>query len=355
MSNHKNFRVLLVFGSILLLALTIFFFLPRAKSKEHSLLLYTSFPSNETTINWVVNMDTGEQWQVGNNNMEAGHWSPSGKYISLYTYLPNVTINAIWVSDSLGNNLRQIFDGKDYPDIKVRDFRWLTDKIILVNVFDNKNKASYVYTLNVETGAFEAFDKGYVLSAASQGEIWLHRGEDSADTINYYIMNLKGEHVLTSIGLLDAEYYFFSPDGESWAYFCERDKTSYISLCLADVSVNGIENERKIISQKREPDAQNAQYMRWSQDGKYIGFHIFNQNIKKTRFHAIDAATGTTIYDWVYPTITYADIWSPHNDQVIDQNGILLDLKTGQVYNFFDQIHETAPSYIVDWRMIEVP
>lgn len=352
---HKKFRVLLLFGSTLLLALVIFFFLPRVKGKEHSLLLYISFPPNKTTINWVVNMDTGEQWQVGNNNMEAGHWSPSGKYISFYTYIPNVTINTIWISDSLGNDLRQIFDSKDYPDIKIRDFRWLTDKIILMNTLDNSNKTGYVYTLNVETGAFNVFDKGYVVSAAPQGKIWLHGSVNSANTIDYYIMNLKGEKTLTSLETIDIEFYFFSPDGKSWAYFCERDETFYLNLCLTNVSVNGIENERKILGEKREPDTQNAQYMRWSQDEKYIGFHIYNQNIKENRFLAIDTATGATIYDWVYPTKTYSDIWSPRNDQVIDQNGILLDLKTGQVNNFFEQINETAPSYVVDWRMIEIP
>jgi len=357
MSVQKK-RILLLIASMPLLMLVTFFFLSRVEDKEQSLLLYESSPSRGVFTNWIVNMDTGEKWQVGSSNMEAWRWSPSGKYILFYAYAQHdreYTVSGIWVSDAIGNDLHQIFDDKDSPDIKVRDFRWLTDKVILMNTFDNRDKTGYVYTLNVATGAFEAFDKGYVVSAALQGEIWLHGSVNSASTIDYYIMNLEGKHALTSVGLLDAEYYFFSPDGESWAYFCEKDKTSYISLCLADVSVKGIENERKIISEKREPNVGNWYYMRWSQDGKYIGFHLFNQNTKENRFHAIDIATGATIYDWLYPTKTYADIWSPRNDQIIDSDGTLLDLKTGQVHNFFEQTHETTPSSVVDWRMIEVP
>jgi hypothetical protein len=331
------------------------------KGTERSLLLYVSFPSKGTTVNWVVDMDTGEKWQVGNNNLEAGRWSPSGKYISFYTYvpestgsaIPNTIITAIWVSDSRGNDLHQIFDTKDYPHIEISHFFWLTDKIILANVFDNSTRTSYVSKLNVETGSLEMFEKGYIVSVAPQGAIWLHRGGEMEPI--YYVMNLEAKRALTSVGLLDAEFYFFSPDGKSWAYFCEREETSSISLCLADVSVNGVKDERKIISEKREPDVANWQYMQWSQDGKYIGFHLFNQRTRENRFHVIDATRGVTVYDWIFPTVTYSDIWSPRNDHVVDQNGILLDLKTGQVNNLFEQIHETAPSYVVDWRLIKVP
>jgi len=356
MSTQKKNRILLFIALMLLLTLAIFFFLSRVKGKEQSLLLYESFPSRGTIANWIVNMDTGEKWQVGNNNMEAWRWSPSGKHILFYAYVQHdreYTVSGIWVSDATGNDLRQIFDSKDYPGVKVYKFYWLTDKIVLVNLYDSNVKTSYVSMLNVETGSLEAFEEGLVESAAPQGKIWLHGGGDKADTIDYYIMNLKGERVLTSIKYLEAGIYFFSPNGKSWAYFCEREgNPSRFALCLADISVNGTTNERKIITEKIHPDTQN---MWWSQDGKYIGFHIYDQSIKEDRFHVIDAATGATVYDWVYPTKTNVHIWSPRNDQFVDSKGILLDLKTGQINHFFEQIHETVPSSIVDWRIIEIP
>lgn len=341
MSNQKrNLAIFLITFVLLIGGGIIYFLLFQPNRTRHSLLLYTSYPSKETTANWIVNMDTGKKWEVG-NNMEAGHWSPLGKHISFYTYIRKVSITTIWVSDPVGKNLRQVFDGGNYPDLKITGYDWLTDEIILVNVVSKTENSGFVYALNVNTLAFQRLNQGNFLRVSPNGNFWLHY------ITQYYLMDL-GKNTTPITLALTSELYAFSPDGNQWAYFCDRKENSS-SLCLADLNINGITNEHKIADVETPVVTLDIW---WSQDGKYIGIQTYNRSTNETRFRAIDVSNGSIVYDWAFPTKTSRNFWSPRGDKIIDFDGVLLDLKTGEISNFFQ--NEPIPSYIVDWRMIEV-
>lgn len=342
MSNKKRiFAICLITFLLLIGGGFIYLFLFQSNSEQHSLLLYTSYPSKETTINWVVDMDTGEKWEVG-NNMEPGHWSPLGKYISFYTYIRKVSITTIWVSDATGKNLRQVFDGRNYPDLEIKGYDWLTDEIIIVNGVSKLENSGFVYLLNINTLSFERHNLGNFIQVSPDGKIWIQW------TGQYELASLDNKMIPLPDYLQD---YYFSPVNNKIAYSC-AGTYKFSSLCVADVSKSGINNDKKI-TENAFLNAYGGAW--WSQDGKLIGVTHSSEETKEAKFKVIDTYNGLIIYDWAFPTTTTLNFWSPRNDKIIDWNGLLLDLKTGQISNFFTNINEPASSQIVDWRLIEVP
>ena len=320
-----------------------YLFFRQPATPPHSLLLYTNYPSPETIANWIVDTDTGEKWEVG-KGLASGGWSPSGNHMFYYTLLPLPT--EIWVSDSDGSNLHQVFDSRNYPDLEVKDFAWLSNKTIIINVFNIKDNHAYVYLLDTSTLTFEIQNPGRFMRVSPNGKFWVQWTSQD----NYHLMDLDKNTTPLTLNLV-SDLYFFSPDGNRWAYFCNR-KESSSSLCLADVSMNGITNEHKIADVETPVVTLDIW---WSQNGKYLGIQTYNRSTNETRFRAIDISNGSIVYDWAFPTKTTRNFWSPRGDKIIDFDGLLLDLKTGQVSNFFADINEPISSYIVDWKMIEVP
>lgn len=275
-----------------------------------SLILYTNYQSPETITNWIVDTNTGEKWEVG-KGLATGGWSPSGKYIFYYTLLPSPT--EIWISDAKGGNLHQVFDSKKYPELKITSFNWLSDEIILVNVVNIVENYGYVYQININAPSFEIIGKGNFLNIAQGKNYWFHYIEQ------YYLMNLTGDMAPIKIDRI-ADLYTFSLDSNQWAYFCNRKEDSS-SLCLADINMRGVTNEN-IIADVETPVVTLDIW--WSQNGKYIGIQTYNRTTNETRFRAINISDGKTIYDWKFPTTTTRNFWSPHNDKVIDFNGLML-------------------------------
>lgn len=340
-SRNKIFTTIIAFA-LLAIGISAYLFLRQPNTPSRSFLLYTNYQSPETITNWIVDTDTGKKWEVG-KGLAAWHWSPSGKYLVFHTLSP--LPRQIWISNPDGSNLHQVLDSKNYPDLEIKDFDWLSDTIIIVNVFNIKDNHAYVYLLDTSALTFEMQNPGRFMRVSPNGKFWVQWTSQD----NYHFMDLDKN--LTPLSLLTSDFYFFSSDGYSWVYFCDRKEGSS-SLCRADISMNGITNEHKFADV--ETNIRTLDIW-WSQDGKQIGIQTYNRNTNETRFRAIDISNGMSIYDWAFPTKTTRNFWSPHNDKIIDWNGLLLDLKTGQVNNFFEQIHETVPSYVVDWRMIEVP
>lgn len=322
------------------IAAYLFFYQPTTPSR--SLLLYTNYQSPETITNWIVDTDTSERWEVG-KGLAAWHWSPSGKYLVFHTLSP--LPRQIWISNNDGSNLHLVLDSKDYPELEIKNFDWLSDEMIIVNVVSKTENSGFVYLLNTNSLVFERYNAGNFIKVSPNGKFWVQWTSQD----NYHFMDLDKN--LTPLPLLTSDFSFFSSDGYSWVYFCDR-KESSSSLCLADVSMKGIANEHKIADVETPVRTLDIW---WSQNGKYIGIQTYNRSTSETRFRAIDISSGTTIYDWAFPTIDTINFWSPRGDKIIDWGGLLLDLKTGQVSNYFAEIGETVPSYVVDWRMIEVP
>ncbi|RMD62877.1 hypothetical protein D6833_06325 [Candidatus Parcubacteria bacterium] len=323
-------------------------------SEKRSLLVYESFPTRDRIVNWVVDMDTGEKWQVGNPQMEAGGWSPSGKYMLFYSFEPRTVIQ---IADAMGKGVRQIFDEQDYPDVEVKGMCWLAGDVLLLRTYDHRQRIEQVRTLDIHTGAFDVLAEGAIMQCPSRygGKIWLHATVEG-DELKYVLMNREGERVPVPVEDSLFHKYFFSPDGKQWAYFCDKGKgkTTY-AICLANVNMDGVSNKRVLIRETLPPDVlPNLRGMWWAPDGKYIGIHIFNTVSEEHQFHVIDVSSGKVVISKLFPTRTRWDLWSPRGEEVMDQDGVWLDLQTGEVRNFFDEVDETARSYIVDWRLIEV-
>jgi hypothetical protein len=337
---NRTFVITVVTIVLLAVGITTYLFLYQPAVQPHSLLLYTSRQSPGTITNWIVDTDTGEKWEVG-KGLAAWHWSPSGRYLVFHTLSP--LPRQIWISNNDGSNLRLVLDSKDYPDLEIKDFDWLTDKEIIVNVVSKAENSGFVYLLNVDTRSFKRLNVGNFMRVSPNGKFWIQWAEQ-----HYELVDLNGR--LLSLDSNLSEYYL-SPNGDWVAYACSGDG-KYSSICTAQISINGITNEIKFA------DLSTTLYafgeIKWSPDGNNLGF-LCSPNKTETRFCAIDGKDGAVIYNLEYPSKTTRFIWSPHGDKVIDWDGLLLDLKTGQVSNFFTEIGETVPSYIVDWRMIEVP
>ena len=335
--------LLLIVTTFLMTGSLIYYFVHQLNDTRHSLLLYTSYPSKERTTNWVFDTNTGKKWEVG-NNMEAGRWSASGKYISFYTYTYKVSITTIWVSDSNGQNLRQVFDGVKYPDLKIKGYAWLSDQKIIVNVV--KDFQSFAYLLDINSPIFEKIPNstGFI-HVSPNGQFWVEFNMQN----KYSLFNLDEKRTpLSQIELWD---HFFSPNGTQIAYGC-AGKYKFSSLCIADISMVGIANERKV-AEDAFLNASGDTW--WSPDGKYIGFMYSPGKSQEEKFRTIDVSNGATVYDWIFPTKTTLNFWSPYGDKIIDEMGLMLDLKTGKTSNFFAETKEIMPSHIVDWRLIEVP
>jgi len=325
---------------VLAIGTAAYLFFRQSATPPRSLLLYTNYQSPETITNWIVDTDTGEKWEVGKGLATRG-WSPSGKYLAFHTLSPAPI--EIWVSDNIGGEIRQVFDSRKYPDLEIKGYDWLTDEIILANVVSKTENYGLVYSLNINTLFFERLNKGNFASLSLNGKWWIQwTGQ------HYEIADLSGRVVPISDNLSE---YYFTPNGEWIAYSCAGEG-EYSSLCVANISITGIVNEHKFVDLRTYLYAFGE--MQWSPDGKFFGF-LCSPNKTETRFCAIDGSDGSITYDWTYPSKTTRIFWSPRGDKIIDWDGLLLDLKTGQVSNFFAEIGETTPSYIVDWRLIEMP
>jgi hypothetical protein len=303
-------------------------------------LLYTNYQSAETISNWIVDTDTGEKWETG-KGLAGGGWSPSGRHMDFHTLSPSPI--EIWMSDNVGRDIRRILDSRKYPDLEIKGYDWLNDETILVNVVDKTGNRGFLYALNVSSLSFERIGEGNFMKVPPDKNFWIQW------TNQYHLMGLDKN--MTPLTLLSSDLYFFSPDGNQLAYFCDR-KEDLSSICLADIGMDGITNEHKFADV--ETNIRTLDIW-WSQDGKYVGIHTYNRSTTETRFRAIDISNGSNMYDWAFPTKTSRNFWSPSNDKIIDYDGLLLNLKTGKVRNFFAEINEPTPSYIVDWKMIEVP
>ncbi len=343
--SSRNRIVIIAVTAFVVLAIGVaaYLFFRQSGNPPRSLLLYTNYQSPETITNWIVNTDTGEKWEVG-KGLAVWHWSPSGKSLVFHTLSP--LPRQIWISNNDGSNLHLVLDSKDYSDLEIKGFDWLTDKEIIVNVVSKAENSGFVYLLNVDTRSFERLNVGNFMRVSPNGKFWVQWTNQD----NYHLMDLSKNLSPLTLDLV-SELYFFSPDGNQWAYFCDR-KESSSSLCLADVGISGVKNEHKIVDVETRVVTLDIW---WSQDGKYIGIQTYNRNTNEIRFRAIDVSDGSIAYDWIFPTQDTINFWSPRGDKIIDWGGLLLDLKTGQVSNFFASIDETVPSYVVDWRMIEVP
>lgn len=339
--SSRNRIIIPIFVASVVLAIgtAAYFILRQFATTSHSLLLYTSRPSLETITNWIVNPDTSEKWEVG-KGLAARGWSSSGKYLAFHTLSPAPI--EIWVSDDVGGSLQQSLDSRQYPDLKITGYDWLSDEIILVNVVDKVENWGYVYALNINSLSFEMVNKGNFINISPIGRFWIQWAG------RYELAGLDIKTVPLPDYLSD---YYFSPTEDEVAYSC-AGKYRFSSLCVADVSMLGLTNNRKV-AENTFLNSSGEHW--WSQDGKHFGFLYYSEQDRETKFRAIDISSGATIYDWVFPTKDTRIFWSPRGDKIIDWGGLLLDLKTGQVSNFFAEIGETTPSYIVDWRMIEVP
>lgn len=339
MSSQSKIFTTIIILTLFVISILAYFFFRQSAVPSRSLLLYRNYPSPETITNWIVDTDTGEKWEVG-NGLAARHWSPLGKYIAFHTLSPLPF--EIWVSDNKGNNIRQVFDSTNYPDLKITDYNWSTDETIIVNVVSKLENSGFVYLLNINTLSFEKHNLGNFIQVSPDGKIWIQWAGQ------YELAGLDGKTIPLPDYLGD---YYFSPLTNKIVYSC-AGKYKYSSLCMADVSVSGITNEQKVIE-----DALLNAYgeIFWSLDGRYVGFLYSPEETKETNFKAIDVSNGSIVYDWEFPTQTTLNFWSPDSSKIIDYTGVLLDLKTGQVKNFFKDISETNPSHIVDWRLIEIP
>ncbi|MEW6206646.1 MAG: hypothetical protein AB1516_15135 [Pseudomonadota bacterium] len=339
-SRNRIFVITVVVFALLAAGIASYLFFRPPATQPRSLLLYTNYQSPETITNWIVDTDTGEKWEVG-KGLAAWHWSPSGKYLIFHTLSP--LPRQIWISNPDGSKLRQVLDGTDYPDLEIKNFDWLTGDMILVNVV--RDAQSYTYLLKLNTLTFEQIpDSGGFIKVSPSSQFWLEFSMQN----KYSFFNLDGRRTPLPSYLGD---YYFSPTEDKIAYSCAGEY-KFSSLCIADINISGITNERKV-AENAFLNAYGETW--WSQDGKYIGFLYYSEENKETRFRAINVSSGAIAYDWIFPTKDTRNFWSPRGDKIIDWGGLLLDLRTGQVSSFFTEIGETIPSYVVDWRMIEVP
>lgn len=339
-TRNRIFTITVIVLVFLAMGIAVYALHPQITTPPHSLLLYTSRQSPETITNWIVDTDTDKKWEVG-KGLAAWHWSPSGKYLAFHTLYPSPL--EIWVSDNIGNDVRQVLDSKKYPNLKITGYDWFTDEIILVNVTDKAQNSGFVYTLNINSLSFEQHNKGNFMSLSLAGKWWIQWAEQ-----HYVLADLNGKILLLSSDLSE---YYLTPNGKRVAYSCSGEG-KYSSLCVSEISINGIVNEIKFADMRTSLYAFGE--MKWSPDGNDFGF-LCSPNKTEIRFCAISGKNGSLVYNWEYPSKTTRFIWSPHGEKIIDWDGLLLDLKTGQVSDFFAEIGETVPSYIVDWRMIQVP
>ena len=152
--------------AILAIGVAAYLFFRQPANPPRSLLLYTNYHSPAAITNWIVDTDTGEKWEVG-KGLAAWHWSPSGKYLVFHTLSP--LPRQIWISNSDGNNLHKVLDSKDYPALEIKDFEWLTDKLIIVNVVSKAENSGFVYLLNINSLSFERHDIGSFLRVSPNG------------------------------------------------------------------------------------------------------------------------------------------------------------------------------------------
>jgi hypothetical protein len=332
----RIFVIMIVLFAFLAVSVSAYLIFRRSSISSNSLLLYTNYQSPETITNWIMDTESGERWEVG-KGLAAGGWSPSGKYVDFHTLSP-LPIE-IWVGNQAGSNMRRVFDGRNYPDLKVTGYDWLTDESIIVNV--EKDFHVYAYLLNINTLAFERIPNSTGFAYLSpNGQFWVEF--DLQD--KYSLFSVDGKRKPLTLRYW---YHYFSPSGDQVAYSC-AGTYKFSSLCLAEISMAGITNESKI-AEDILTNAFGDSW--WSQDGKFVGFLYSPDGKNEIWFRAVDVSNGETACDWAYPTKTTRVFWSPRGDKIVDFDGLLLDLKTGQISDFFQ--NEPIPSYVVDWRLIE--
>lgn len=331
--------IVIAFVVLAISAAAYYIFFHQSATTPRALLLYTNYQSPETITNWIINTDTGKRWEVG-KGLAAWHWSPSGKYLVFHTLSP--LPRQIWVSDFDGRNLHKVLDNQDYPELEIKNFEWLSDELIIVNVVSKAENSGLIYLFHVDTRLFERLRAGNFLRVSPNGNFWIQW------TGRYELAGLDVKTIPLPDYLND---YYFSTAEDEIAYSC-AGKYRFSSLCVVEVNMLGFTNNHKVV----ENAFLNAYgETLWSQDGRYIGFLYYSEEGNEIRFRAIDVSSGKTVYDWAFSTKDTRIFWSPRGDKIIDWGGLLLDLKTGKVSNFFDEIGETTPSHIVDWRMIDVP
>lgn len=339
---QKRISILIL---IALLVLTVgiwfYFLLHQPVVPPRSLLLYTNYESPKTITNWIIDTETHEKWEVGKGLWSSG-WSPLGKHIAFHTLSPSPF--EIWISDKAGKNIQKAFSEMNYPGLQVKNYDWLSEQIIIMNVEDKNNpRGGGTYLLNLDNGSFTLRANGNIfMNVSPNGDFWLQY----ESLYKYRLVDTNGTTIPIPIVLGDG---YFSPDGNTLAYSCPG-KYKFSSLCIIDINMTGITNERKVTV---DAFLNSSGEHWWSPDGKYLGF--MDSPNHEERFRAIDVSNGATVYDWPFPTKTSRNFWSPRGDKIVDYDGLLLDLKTGQVSNFFTDINETTPSHIVDWRLIATP
>ena len=337
MLNRKQVLVVVIVLVTIITSVLFCLYIWHPQTSSRSLLIYKNYLSDDEVTNWIIDMETGEKWEVG-KGFESTGWSPSGKYIAFHT----LTLQPfeIWISDSIGNDLHQVLDIRNYPDLKVTDYAWLTDETILVNVVADTHQ--YGYMLNVNTHTIEKIPNstGFI-RISPDGKFWVEF--NTVDGYSLVDMDAASSH-LSSVTTVWS--YYFSPNGHDVAYSC-AGTYRYSSLCLANISMSGIANEHEIAN-----DALlHAWDLMWSQDGQYLGFFVVIDGTQS--FRAINMSSGRIAYEWAYPSKTVLRKWSPRGDKVIDYDGLILDLETGTSSNLFQD--GSAPYGVIDWRLVKTP
>ncbi|MCC7119385.1 MAG: hypothetical protein IT310_12740 [Anaerolineales bacterium] len=345
----KNKRFLLILFLLIVAILICFPFLnfKRQPLPTKNVILYTL--GNKDS--YILDITTGRTLLVA-PGLAGVAWSPSGKKVLYRNVFTEEETGGLWISESDGSHLQQVFSMADYPKMRIFRALWLTDRIVLLNLVDAHNIFSYkleVDTMNlINMGENTRFD-----FTTPDGDYWIQTRFEEPNRFEIASFSKvydSTQEIRYSYSAGDRPRAAYSPDGRRLVYPADTSLAGNKGdLWVCDVDKDGFSNMRFFVNV-----GSYAVDYQWSPDGKTLG--VLNGSV----FTLLDGETGKTLKEFQIKSKLTRFWWSPDSRSIItdDINDIWkLNLETGEIRNILnhEKVKSDIPILVVDWRFVPIP
>ncbi len=301
----------------------------------------------------VLNADTEETQLVADSSAKlyAIAWSPSGKKILFRDHYVKDDTGGLWVSESDGSNLQQVFSMSAYPNMKIHRALWFTDDIIFIDIIDAHT--SFFYKLDINTMNLAKMNQNTVPDFTSpQQEFWLQSRIENGERV-VEVASFSGTQDSTT--KIDYNFYqgvplaAYSSDGTRFVYPASTSLAGNAGdLWIINVNKKGFSNPRFFANVGKTDE------FHWSPDGKVLGI------LAGKTFNVLDGETGALLKEYPVKNRTSRFWWSPDSKSIIT-NDITdiweLNIKTGETKSILNA-ENSVPNCVgdpVDWQLIPMP
>lgn len=335
---------------LFLLAVVTFISIPLFNGKKQprpmkNALLFTLGNKNS----YVLDVTTGEI-SLTASGLAAIAWSPSGERILYRNVFAEEWAGGLWVSESNGSNLQQVFSMADYPNMKIYRALWFTDNMLFISITDSHN--GFFYSLDLNTMGLTEMNQNTVPDFISlQQKLWIQSRIENGKRI-VEVASFSG--VQDSTTKIDYNFYqglplaSYSPDGTKFVYPASASLTGNVGdLWIINVNKKGFSNPRFFANVGKGE-------FHWSPDGKVLGILVDKM------FKILDGETGTLLKEYPVNSRTTQFWWSPDSKSILTDditNIWELNLATGDTKSMLNsqKVNTEIPILVVDWRLVPIP